>query len=564
MSRHVFAALLLVFALLSTTLAAADRTVRIVGGTEVPDSRYPWMAAIYFRFADNRFLPGCGGSLLSERWIVSAAHCFVNGGVPADPNNVAFLLGATDLTSDDGVFSVVSRIIIHPEYNPNTQENDIALLELPEPVGFEPITLPSVANPVPIDGELATAAGWGATSEGGPQSNQLLEVDLPIVAHNACLPFYQNSLNQPLMLCAGGVPFGGRDSCQGDSGGPLFVTRADQVVQAGIVSFGVGCARPGIPGIYTRMIAYTDWISGFVNDLRIYDGSGADDVVAVDNPVQVLEPNSRVADSVGEGDTDIYSTDNVSNIVLETLRGDADLYVFSSVNFSTNTLLCVSDEITPIDQCAIDRAGSLFVAVSGFADSDYILTVSSGGAEIADREIETLQLDIPVSDSLQQNTSVMYRATSGDTATLTSVSGDADLFVFSSDQAGLDTLICSSEEAGSAIDSCTYSDPDSEVFISVFGYTDADFSLSISSANGASNNPGSIPSSNDQGPAVTPQSPAGEGIADTGGSSDADSGGSSGGGSLHVAMFALMFIGVARRRHLQTARRRSPFRRAIA
>ena len=559
MSRHVFASLLLVLALFSSALLAADRTVRIVGGTQVPDNRYPWMASIYFRVADNRFLPGCGGSLISDRWIVSAAHCFVNGGVPADPNNVAFLLGATDLTSDDGIFNVVSRIVVHPEYNPNTQENDIALLELPQPVGFEPITLPSVANPVPIDGELATAAGWGATSEGGPQSNQLLEVDLPIVAHNACLPFYQNSLNQPLMLCAGGVPFGGRDSCQGDSGGPLFVTRADQVVQAGIVSFGVGCARPGIPGIYTRMIAYTDWISGFVNDLRIYDGSGADEVVAVDNPVQVLEPNSRVADSVGEGDTDIYNTDNVSNIVLETLRGDADLYVFSSANFSTTTLLCVSDEVTPIDQCTLDSTGSLFVAVSGFADSDYVLTVSSGGAEIADREIETLQLDIPVSGSLQENTSVMYRATSGDTATLTSVSGDADLFVFSNDQASLETLICSSEEAGSAIDSCTYADPDSEVFIAVLGYTDADYSLAISSANGVANNPGGIPTSSNPGPEVTPQSPVNDVSVDAD-----DSGGNSGGGSLHLGMFVLMLIGAARRRRLQILQDRATFCRAAA
>ena len=559
MSRHVFASLLLALALFSSALLAADRTVRIVGGTQVPDNRYPWMASIYFRVADNRFLPGCGGSLISDRWIVSAAHCFVNGGVPADPNNVAFLLGATDLTSDDGIFNVVSRIVVHPEYNPNTQENDIALLELPQPVGFEPITLPSVANPVPIDGELATAAGWGATSEGGPQSNQLLEVDLPIVAHNACLPFYQNSLNQPLMLCAGGVPFGGRDSCQGDSGGPLFVTRADQVVQAGIVSFGVGCARPGIPGIYTRMIAYTDWISGFVNDLRIYDGSGADEVVAVDNPVQVLEPNSRVADSVGEGDTDIYNTDNVSNIVLETLRGDADLYVFSSANFSSTTLLCVSDEVTPIDQCTLDSTGSLFVAVSGFADSDYVLTVSSGGAEIADREIETLQLDIPVSGSLQENTSVMYRATSGDTATLTSVSGDADLFVFSNDQASLETLICSSEEAGSAIDSCTYADPDSEVFIAVLGYTDADYSLAISSANGVANNPGGIPTSSNPGPEVTPQSPVNDVSVDAD-----DSGGNSGGGSLHLGMFVLMLIGAARRRRLQILQDRATFCRAAA
>ena len=92
MSRHVFASLLLALALFSSALLAADRTVRIVGGTQVPDNRYPWMASIYFRVADNRFLPGCGGSLISDRWIVSAAHCFVNGGVPADPNNVAFLL----------------------------------------------------------------------------------------------------------------------------------------------------------------------------------------------------------------------------------------------------------------------------------------------------------------------------------------------------------------------------------------------------------------------------------------------------------------------------------------
>ena len=273
--------------------------------------------------------------------------------------------------------------------------------------------------------------------------------------------------------------------------------------------------------------------------------------------MQVLEPNSRVADSVGEGDTDIYNTENVSNIVLETLRGDADLYVFSSANFSRNTLLCVSDEVTPIDQCVFDNAGSIFVAVSGFADSDYVLTVSSGGAEIADREIETLLLDIPVSGSLQEDTSAMYRAIAGDTATLTSVSGDADLFVFSNDQASLETLICSSEESGSAIDSCTYADPDSEVFITVLGYTDADYSLSISSATGVSNNPGGIPTSSNPEPEVTPQSPVNDADAD-------ESGGNSGGGSLHIGMFVIMLIGVARRRHLQIVQGRAISFRATA
>lgn len=530
MSRLLCILLIGFCAMFTLQASATDRTIRIVGGTEVSDLRYPWMASIYFRFEGSRFFPGCGGSLISPRWILSAAHCFVDAetGLQSSADDVAVLLGAVNLASDDGIFEVVSRIVVHPNYDVVSSANDIALLELPEAVAFEPITIPSLANPVPLDGELATVAGWGATTEGGSQSAQLLEVDVPIVAHNACLPFYEDSLNQPLMVCAGGTPLGGRDSCQGDSGGPLFVSRGNQPVQAGVVSFGVGCARPGIPAVYTRLTGYANWISGIVSNPSFYDGSNADDVVAVSDPVEVLAPNSRIRASVVQGDTDLYQSSGINQILLETFAGDADLYVFNSAVFSRDSLVCLSEEETAIDQCSFDREGSFYIAVSGFASSEYALTVSSGSGEVVEQGVVTLQLDVAVGGSLLEGTAAVYRATNGNLATLTSVSGDADLLVFSSDDFSVDTLICSSEEAGSAIDSCAYADADSEVFVGVFGYTDTDYSLVIS-ANDVTVNPN---------PVVSPQA-------------GVDEGRSGGGGVSGLIVLLALSLGVRFRRRIR-------------
>jgi len=97
-----------------------DRTVRIVGGTEVPDLRYTWMAGIFFQTPNGGFTQGCGGALISDRWIVSAAHCFLDDdGVAADPDTVAFLLGSLD-RNEGGTFDQVRRIIVHPSYDPAT------------------------------------------------------------------------------------------------------------------------------------------------------------------------------------------------------------------------------------------------------------------------------------------------------------------------------------------------------------------------------------------------------------------------------------------------------------
>lgn len=479
-----------IIALLAFPVQSAERTTRIVGGTEVPDLRYPWVASIYFRTEGDNFSPKCGGTLISDRWILSAAHCFSDGTTQIDSNDVAFLVGALDLRSEDGIFDIVSRIIVHPGYQPQNFQvrdprryrNDIALLELAVPLSITPITIPSLANPVPEYGERATVAGWGATSQGGSSSALLQEVDLPIVDHNACLPFYDFLIDQPIMVCAGGSQLGGRDSCQGDSGGPLFVPRGNRFVQAGIVSFGDGCAQPGIPGVYTRVAAYFDWISSFVGSPRVYSGADDDDVIAVADPVEVLTANSRVTASVSIGDTNIYQVSGIDQITLETLQGDADLYVFNSADFSIEALVCSADGLAAIDECLLDTVGNYFIAVAGYDDSDYALSVNVGGASVVDVQIVTLQLNSAVSGSLLKDTAAVYRATTGNTATLTSVSGDADLLVFSSEDFSVDTLICASNEGGSALDSCNYSDTDAEVFIGVYGFSDASFTLEISSS----------------------------------------------------------------------------------
>ena len=261
------------------SMAAAQPTPRIVGGSVVPDDRYPFMASVYFDLdGDNNFIPGCGGSILSSRWVMTAAHCMVNSetGEQLPASAVAVLVGALDLTDlTQGTLVRAQSINVHPAYNIPTSSTDIALIELSEAVDFPVITLPVAGSDVPTNDELAIVTGWGLTQEGGSPSSDLLEVALPIVSHEQCLTSYPLSLTLDANVCAGGGASGGRDSCQGDSGGPLFVPRDGVWVQAGIVSFGEGCARPNIPGVYTRVSSYTDWVAGFVPDLRtINSGSG--------------------------------------------------------------------------------------------------------------------------------------------------------------------------------------------------------------------------------------------------------------------------------------------------
>jgi secreted trypsin-like serine protease len=207
----------------------------IVGGVVVnpacPDCKYPFMVSLQSSgwWGSGHF---CGGSLVREDWVITAAHC-VEG---ETASNLDIVIGLHNVNGTNGSQTRgVDQIIVHPSYSSNSLNNDYALLHLSSPItDFEPIQL---CTDTDHDEEpvMSTTMGWGATSPGGGSSNVLLEVDVPI--DDGC-GSYSNSDITNNMVCAGDGN-GGEDSCQGDSGGPLIMTNdVGEYELIGIVSWG--------------------------------------------------------------------------------------------------------------------------------------------------------------------------------------------------------------------------------------------------------------------------------------------------------------------------------------
>ncbi|KAK0161450.1 hypothetical protein PV327_009919 [Microctonus hyperodae] len=178
-------------------------------------------------------------------------------------SKIRIILGDHDQhTNTDAVATMraVSAIIRHRNFDINSYNHDLALLKLKRSVKFSktvrPICLPqSESDPA---GKEGTVVGWGRTMEGGMLPGVVHEVKVPILSLEQCRRMkYKASRITTNMICAGK---GSQDSCQGDSGGPLLVQDGDKVEIAGIVSWGVGCGRPGYPGVYTRVTNYLNWI----------------------------------------------------------------------------------------------------------------------------------------------------------------------------------------------------------------------------------------------------------------------------------------------------------------
>lgn len=221
---------------------------RIVGGR---NSSLPWVVAVTTDGTHNSQY--CGGSLIDKQWVLTAAHCKVQ-------KNDKLIVGRTDLKLTNGNVVGIVEVKNHAGFDEDTQDNDIAVLKLAEPVDVE--TVDVYSGSANLADAVATVAGWGFVKEGGPASTKLLEVDVPVVTNAKCSAGYasDNVSITENMLCAG-LARGGKDSCQGDSGGPMVVRGAgNKWRQAGVVSFGVGCARPDKYGVYARVSKYVDWI----------------------------------------------------------------------------------------------------------------------------------------------------------------------------------------------------------------------------------------------------------------------------------------------------------------
>ncbi|MCS6828213.1 MAG: trypsin-like serine protease [Caldilinea sp.] len=247
--------------------AASAHSPTIIGGGPADPGEYPWQVALLQ--ANTGQWWGCGGSLISPSWVATAAHCVSEGGsAVTSPSALHVVVGRHDLTTNEGQRIPVAEVHVHPNFNPATFDSDIALLRLRYPVTLtttvQPIALVTAGDAALFaPGVEATVTGWGTRTAGAPDfPNELYEVNVPIVAQDVCAFTYaaQGAQITNNMLCAG-LAVGGKDACQGDSGGPLIVPDgAGGFKLAGVVSWGIGCAQPGLPGIYTRVSNFVEWI----------------------------------------------------------------------------------------------------------------------------------------------------------------------------------------------------------------------------------------------------------------------------------------------------------------
>lgn len=237
------------------------KSPRIVGGTEAKPNSIPWQALLRRRSDLSHF---CGGSMIDNRFILTAAHCVLG----RTKDDIIVTMAEHDKLTDDPISKnfIVDVIHSHPSYNSATEDSDIAILELSGPVSYtneiQPICLPFELGTRDFSGLTMTSSGWGRTSMTGDTSAVLLEADLIYVSTQSCTqdPYtWSESSITANMFCASGGST--KDTCQGDSGGPIFWKGANNYhYQIGVVSFGQNCADAAKPGVYTKLLNYLDWI----------------------------------------------------------------------------------------------------------------------------------------------------------------------------------------------------------------------------------------------------------------------------------------------------------------
>ncbi|CAH1405894.1 unnamed protein product [Nezara viridula] len=256
--------------LLNQGFSNINNVRKVLGGNESAPRTHTYMVLIGFGKRE-KINWSCAGSLITARYVLSAAHC-------SDPPEIGpakwARLGELDhnSTSDDAKpvdMTIVERIR-HPKYIPRQKYNDIALFKLDSDVVYNNYILPICLHTKrQITTKIATVIGWGRTGYYDDYSNKLLEAAIEVYNDTECKRLMFSKITPEIrygheadqMICAG-VPDGSKDACQGDSGGPLVVLEKGMRIrtQLGITSFGRKCGSPNSPGVYTRVSNYISWI----------------------------------------------------------------------------------------------------------------------------------------------------------------------------------------------------------------------------------------------------------------------------------------------------------------
>ncbi|XP_067214739.1 trypsin-4-like [Linepithema humile] len=249
MLRRFVSCLLLVGGFVSFLVRPASLLdARIVGGTVADIRQHPYQLSLH-----ESLWHSCGAVIISNKWILTAAHCMRTS------QPYFYSVNAGSNSTHTGVHYQVKKIVRHPNNNYLTNDYDIALLEVDE-IRFNDRVQPvKLAEKELADGVMVNVTGWGALKQGGDISPVLMGVSLPIVDRATCQKRYHKSrrIITDRMICAGYTQ-GEKDSCQGDSGGPLVANGT----LYGIVSWGYGCAKPTYPGVYTNVANLRSWIKG--------------------------------------------------------------------------------------------------------------------------------------------------------------------------------------------------------------------------------------------------------------------------------------------------------------
>ncbi|MER7572881.1 serine protease [Streptomyces sp. NPDC126514] len=225
--------------------AAQAAPAPVVGGTRAAQGEFPFMV---------RLSMGCGGALYTQQIVLTAAHCVGRTGANT---GITATAGVVDLQSSSRIQVRSTYVYRAPGYNGDGK--DWALIKLAQPINLPTL---KIATTTQYNTGTFTVAGWGAATEGGSQQRYLLKATVPFVSDATCRSYSGYSgLIASEEICAG-YTAGGVDTCQGDSGGPMFRRdAANQWIQVGIVSWGIGCARPNAPGVYTEVSTFASAIA---------------------------------------------------------------------------------------------------------------------------------------------------------------------------------------------------------------------------------------------------------------------------------------------------------------